>query len=166
MFDIWEGENKFRPGLSQLFDSSSPSKEYRRSGDTIATSKRSNPRTPHIATMPGQRGPVPVPAVSGNRDTAKEILDELDSQSTFQTEDKFPDVSQIEIKAALDRLASRSMITYETKESQVVVLTEEGETISKEGSHEYKVCSEKLQRCSAGLTMLCRCGKRLQSRAK
>ncbi|KAL1297549.1 hypothetical protein AAFC00_006118 [Neodothiora populina] len=90
--------------------------------------------------MVGQRGPVPVPLEKGNRDLTQEVLDKLDSkQSPLQTSDDFPDVSQSEIKAALDRLASRSMLVYETKDSEQVQLTGEGEQIANEGSHEYKV---------------------------
>jgi phenylalanyl-tRNA synthetase alpha chain len=89
--------------------------------------------------MTGQRGPVPVLHTEGNRDLNKEVLEVLGAQPVFKTEEKFPDVGQIEIKATLDRLASRSMIEYETEDSQVVLLTEEGEAISKEGSHEFKV---------------------------
>lgn len=110
--------------------------------------------------MPGQRGPVPVAVASGNRDITKEILETLDSESSFTTDQKFPDVGQIEIKAALDRLASRSMISYDTKDSQVVILTEEGEQISREGSHEFKV--SRRARGYVGermLTCQCRYGK-------
>jgi phenylalanyl-tRNA synthetase alpha chain len=89
--------------------------------------------------MPGQRGPVPVPLKDGHRDITQEILNLLDSQPTFKTSEAFPDVGQIEIKAALDRLASRSMIEYETKDAEILQLTDEAEKIVAEGSHEWKV---------------------------
>jgi phenylalanyl-tRNA synthetase alpha chain len=92
-----------------------------------------------LDAMPGQRGPVPVPLATRDRDLTQEILDHLEAQSPFRTEEIFPDVSQVEIKAALDRLASRNMVEYETRETEVVLLSDEGTQIVKEGSHEYKV---------------------------
>ena len=92
--------------------------------------------------MPGTRGPVPVPVVTNSsypRDLTKEILSKLDIKSELHTAEDFPDVSQAEIKAALDRLASRQMIQYETRDSERIVLTREGQMITEEGSHEYKV---------------------------
>ena len=90
--------------------------------------------------MPGTRGPVPVPLqANGTPDLTSEILHTLDSQDVIHTVDTFPQISQAEIKAALDRLASRGMVEYETKDSEQVVLTEEGQQICDEGSHEWKV---------------------------
>ena len=90
-------------------------------------------------TMPGQRGPVPVLAQAGGRDLTQEVLDLLDTKQSVATESDLPDVGQAEIKAALDRLASRNMVTYETNDQEQVVLTKEGEQIANEGSHEFKV---------------------------
>lgn len=92
-------------------------------------------------SMPGQRGPVPVPlqANGGQRDLTADILTAVDEQPKVQTGEAFPDVSQAEIKAALDRLASRSMVEYDTNDREEVVLTSEGQQIADEGSHEYKV---------------------------
>jgi phenylalanyl-tRNA synthetase alpha chain len=84
----------------------------------------------------GQRGPVPVPA---SRDLPQEILDLLDTKPDFSTADEYPDVSQPEIKAALDKLGSRSMIVYETIDTELVLLTPESEGICANGSHEYRV---------------------------
>jgi phenylalanyl-tRNA synthetase alpha chain len=92
-----------------------------------------------IFKMPGTRGPVPVPLVQGGRDLTLQILELLDTKEPVQTNDDFPETPQHEIKAALDRLASRAMLTYETQEAEQVVLTSEGQTICNEGSHEYKV---------------------------
>lgn len=89
--------------------------------------------------MPGTRGPVPVPLEQGGRDLTQQVLDLLDAKSTLHTNQDFPSVPQIEIKAALDRLGSRQMLTYETEEKEEVQLTAEGQQIANEGSHEYKV---------------------------
>src|ERR1700712_4379224 len=89
--------------------------------------------------MPGARGPVPVPEKDSNRDLPQEILDLLSKQETFTTSDAFPGIAEPIIKAALDRLKSRSMIEYDPKEKEIVVLTQEGKLICDEGSHEYKV---------------------------
>ena len=89
--------------------------------------------------MPGTRGPVPIPLRDGHRDITLELLEMLDTKSSFDTHDTFPDIGQGEIKAALDRLASRSMVQYSTTDTEQVVLTAEGQTICDEGSHEYKV---------------------------
>ena len=86
----------------------------------------------------GTRGPVPVPFESQNRNLTQEVLHLLDTKPLQSSED-FPSIPQRDIKAALDRLASRSMIQYETKNSEQADLTEEGEAIVAEGSHEYKV---------------------------
>jgi phenylalanyl-tRNA synthetase alpha chain len=72
--------------------------------------------------MVGARGPVPVPLKDGTRDVTQEILDVLGEKETFHTDEQFPDIPQAEIKAALDRLASRSMIQYDTLASERQVL--------------------------------------------
>jgi hypothetical protein len=89
--------------------------------------------------MAGQRGPVPVYGQASGRDLTQEVLDLLSTKQTVATETDLADVAQAEIKAALDRLASRNMITYETNDQEQVVLTKEGEVIANEGSHEFKV---------------------------
>lgn len=86
--------------------------------------------------MAGQRGPVPVYA---GRDLTQEVLDLLDTKQSVATESDLPDVAQAEIKAALDRLASRNMVVYETNDQEQVILSKEGEQIANEGSHEFKV---------------------------
>lgn len=92
-----------------------------------------------VSGMPGTRGAVPVPLKAGGRDLTKDILEALEAKESFMTNIEFPNVSQQEIKAALDRLRSRSMIDYETLDSEQVLLTKEGREIAEEGSHEYKV---------------------------
>lgn len=89
--------------------------------------------------MPGTRGPVPVPLRDGSRDLTREILTAIDDKGSITSTQDFPDVSQAQIKAALDRLGSRSMIEYDTSDKEVVQLSREGEQICEEGSHEYKV---------------------------
>lgn len=80
-----------------------------------------------------------MPLEQGGRDLTQQVLDQLDVKSPLHTNEDFPSAPQIEIKAALDRLGSRQMITYETEEKEEVQLTAEGQQICNEGSHEYKV---------------------------
>lgn len=89
--------------------------------------------------MPGTRGAVPVPLKAQGHDLTQEVLDALAEKDKFKSNEQFPDVSQAEIKAALDRLRSRQMVDYDTQEQEKASLTEEGRTIAEEGSHEYKV---------------------------
>lgn len=89
--------------------------------------------------MPGTRGPVPVPLETHNRNLTQDILDLLDTKETLQTNEDFPAIPQAEIKAALDRLASRSMVEYKSLNTDKVVLTPESEDIVANGSHEFKV---------------------------
>lgn len=103
-----------------------------------STPTRTSQRS-HTYNMPGQRGPVPVVQPNGSRDLPHTILETLEHTDPIQTSTTFPDVSQAEIKAAIDRLASRSMVEYDTSDSEIVVLTAEGKQIADEGSHEYKV---------------------------
>ena len=91
--------------------------------------------------MPGQRGPVPVPLQDGQADVTQLILDKLATTDAYPvlTSVEFPSIPRQEIKAALDRLASRSMVDYKAKDTEIVLLTSEGEQICAEGSHEFKV---------------------------
>ncbi|KAH7066363.1 tRNA synthetases class II core domain (F)-domain-containing protein [Paraphoma chrysanthemicola] len=89
--------------------------------------------------MPGTRGPVPVPLETQNRNLTQDVLDLLDTKDTLQTNEDFPTIPQAEIKAALDRLASRSMVEYKSVNSDKVSLTPESEGIVEGGSHEIKV---------------------------
>lgn len=86
--------------------------------------------------MVGQRGPVPVPQ---HGDVTQLVLDLLNEKPTLHSNEDLAGVSQTDVKAALDRLASRSMVTYQTSDSEQAVLTKEGQTICDEGSHEWKV---------------------------
>lgn len=80
-----------------------------------------------------------MPLKDGTRDVTQQILDALENEDSINTNDTFPEIPQIEIKAALDRLKSRLMLEYKTIDTETIVLTLEGQTICDEGSHEYKV---------------------------
>lgn len=89
--------------------------------------------------MAATRGSIPVMTSQENRDLTQEILDQLSTKESINTSNDFPEINQLLIKAALDRLASRSMITYDTSTGERVQLTEEGQQIHENGSHEYRV---------------------------
>lgn len=89
--------------------------------------------------MVGTRGPVPVPVQANGTDLTLDILERLENTDPLHTEDAYPEVPQAQLKAALDRLASRAMLEYDTNDAERVVLTAEGQQIADEGSHEYKV---------------------------
>lgn len=80
-----------------------------------------------------------MPTRDGNRDITQEVLDKLSEKDTLYTSEDIRDVSQAEIKAALDRLGSRDMVQYEAIDTEVPVLTKEGETLCDEGSPEFKI---------------------------
>lgn len=89
------------------------------------------------------RGPVPIPAsgqAQGSPDLVQSILDALSEKSRpLATEKDFSEISEPEIKAAMDRLASREMITYEPHARELAFLTEEAKGMCEDGSHEYRV---------------------------
>lgn len=85
-------------------------------------------------------------------DLAIQILQALDSQSPLLSVEAFPTVAFQEIKAALDRLASRSMITYETIDREEAILEPEAQQIAEHGSHEARVF-EALRSAVEGLTI-------------
>jgi len=87
----------------------------------------------------GTRGPVPVPLKTEEHNVTQYVLDLLDTKQPLQTSEDLPSIPQAEIKAALDRLASRSMVEYKAHDSEEVLLTREAGTIVADGSHEYKV---------------------------
>ena len=89
--------------------------------------------------MPGGRGPVPIPLRDGSGDVTQQILDSLEDRAEINTSTEFSHIPQNEIKAALDRLRSRQMIDYQAIDSEHVLLTQEGQKICDEGSHEWKV---------------------------
>ncbi|PHH76319.1 hypothetical protein CDD82_4048 [Ophiocordyceps australis] len=90
------------------------------------------------------------PAPAG--DLATCVLQALSAQSPIQSADAFPSIPSQEVKGALDRLASRSMVTYETIEREEALLEPEAETIAAHGSHEARVF-EALKQAMDGLTV-------------
>jgi hypothetical protein len=104
--------------------------------------------------MPGTRGPVPVPLKDGNRDVTQEILDYLSENDSFKSTQQFSDIPQAELKAALDRLWSRSMVEYQQETADYITLLPEGETIVKDGSPEYRVWQTVLEKGKIGVKEL------------
>lgn len=73
-------------------------------------------------------------------DLTNPILDALSaSDAPILSNEAFPSHPSLNVKSALDRLRSRQMVDYETKEKEVAVLTAEGEQIAANGSYEAKV---------------------------
>lgn len=73
-------------------------------------------------------------------DLTTPILDALSaSDAPILSNEAFPSAPSLNVKSALDRLGSRQMIEYETKEKEIVALTSEGQEIVANGSHEAKV---------------------------
>ncbi|RHZ47202.1 phenylalanine--tRNA ligase subunit alpha [Aspergillus thermomutatus] len=73
-------------------------------------------------------------------DLTNPILDALSaSDGPILSDEAFPSTPSLNIKSALDRLASRNMVEYETMEREAIALTQEGEEIAANGSHEAKV---------------------------
>jgi phenylalanyl-tRNA synthetase alpha chain len=85
-------------------------------------------------------------------DLTSVILHTLDKQEPVLSAEVFPSYKSADIKSALDRLASRYMVTYETIDREEAVLEPEGEEIVVNGSHEARVF-EALQNAMDGLTM-------------
>jgi|SRR5579862_1542259 len=72
-------------------------------------------------------------------DLTAQVLGALSSGDSLLSSDAFPLIPSTTVKAALDRLASRGMVVYQTIDREEAVLTDEGITIAEEGSHEAKV---------------------------
>ena len=74
-------------------------------------------------------------------DLPTQILASLAAATTLPllSTSAFPTIDPLNVKSALDSLASRLMVTYETLEREETELTEEAEGIVKDGSHEAKV---------------------------
>jgi phenylalanyl-tRNA synthetase alpha chain len=85
-------------------------------------------------------------------DLASAILHALAETSPLSTTDAFPSASFADLKAALDRLAPRNMITYSTIDREEVLLEPEGAQIVAHGSHEVRVF-EALRAAVAGLSV-------------
>ncbi|KAI1434594.1 phenylalanyl-tRNA synthetase alpha chain [Xylaria sp. CBS 124048] len=78
-------------------------------------------------------------STNGSGDLAVDILDALSRVETLSSSTAFPNAGFSDLKAALDRLSSRSMVSYEPIEQETPVLEPEGELIAEHGSHEARV---------------------------
>jgi phenylalanyl-tRNA synthetase alpha chain len=87
-----------------------------------------------------------------SRDLTTEILHALSKSDSIQSADAFPDATFAELKAALDRLGSKSMIAYKAIDKDEAFLEPEGEQIAEHGSHEARVF-EALRQAMEGLTI-------------
>jgi phenylalanyl-tRNA synthetase alpha chain len=85
-------------------------------------------------------------------DLTSEILQALSQNDPILSSEAFPSQKSADVKSALDRLGSRSMITYETNDREESVLEPEGQEIAANGSHEARVF-EALRQAVEGLTI-------------
>lgn len=85
-------------------------------------------------------------------DLTSQILHALDKTAPLLSAESFPAANFTDLKAALDRLASRSMVEYETIQRDEVFLEPEGESIVVNGSHEARVF-DALRAAVDGLTI-------------
>jgi phenylalanyl-tRNA synthetase alpha chain len=85
-------------------------------------------------------------------DLASEVLHALSKQDPILSTEAFPSAKFADLKSALDRLGSRSMISYKTIEREEAILEPEAEEIASNGSHEARVF-EALRQAVDGLTV-------------
>lgn len=85
-------------------------------------------------------------------DLTSQILHALDKQDPILSTASFPLQKSTDVKSALDRLASRHMVTYETIDREEAVLESEGQDIVANGSHEARVFGA-LKQAMEGLTI-------------
>jgi phenylalanyl-tRNA synthetase alpha chain len=85
-------------------------------------------------------------------DLPSEILQALSQNDPILSAKTFPSTKSTELKGALDRLASRSMVTYDTIDREEAVLEHEALEIAANGSHEARVF-EALKLAIDGLTV-------------
>jgi phenylalanyl-tRNA synthetase alpha chain len=85
-------------------------------------------------------------------DLTSEILQALSKIDPILSSEAFPSQKSADVKSALDRLGSRSMITYETIDREEAILEPEAVEIEANGSHEARVF-EALRNSIAGLTV-------------
>lgn len=81
-----------------------------------------------------------------------EILLALSKSEPILSSEAFPLYKSADAKSALDRLGSRSMITYETIDREEAILEPEAVEIEANGSHEARVF-EALSKALGGLTV-------------
>jgi phenylalanyl-tRNA synthetase alpha chain len=85
-------------------------------------------------------------------DLPSEILQILSQKEPVLSSEAFPSQKSDAVKGALDRLASRSMVVYDTIDREEAVLEPEAVEIEANGSHEARVF-EALQKSMDGLTI-------------
>lgn len=85
-------------------------------------------------------------------DLTSEILQALSKTDPISSTETFPQVPFESIKAALDRLASRSMVTYEQVEREEAFLEPEAEDVVNHGSYEARVF-EAVRKAMDGLSI-------------
>ncbi|KAK3325861.1 tRNA synthetases class II core domain (F)-domain-containing protein [Apodospora peruviana] len=95
---------------------------------------------------------VPPTGSSSTEDLVTEVLQTLSKTDPILSTEAFAQVPFESIKAALDRLASRSMVTYEQVEREEALLEPEAETIVSHGSHEARVF-EVVRKAMGGLSI-------------
>ena len=89
---------------------------------------------------------------NAEEDLASLVLRALDKQENILSTDVFPLQKSTDMKSALDRLASRYMVSYQTIDREDAVLESEGEDIIANGSHEARVF-DALKQAMSGLTI-------------
>lgn len=101
------------------------------------------------------KNPIPSGQDGADGDVAVQILKALDQtpNEPLLSAKAFPASTFTELKAALDKLASREMVRFDTIEKEVVALEEEAEGIVANGSHEVRVFKALQAAGEAGLTV-------------
>lgn len=99
-------------------------------------SQRRDPKTATDSSDVGNMAPT---GTNSTGDFTSEILQALSKADPVLSAEAFPQVPFEPIKAALDRLASRHMVTYEQVEREEAFLEPEAEVIVSHGSHEARV---------------------------
>lgn len=85
-------------------------------------------------------------------DLPSEILQVLSQNEPILSSEAFPNEKSTDVKSALDRLGSRSMITYDTIDREEAILEPEAVEIEANGSHEARVF-DALSKAVDGLTV-------------
>ncbi|KAK1690709.1 tRNA synthetase class II core domain-containing protein [Colletotrichum godetiae] len=85
-------------------------------------------------------------------DLTSQILLALSQKDPILSAEHFPEFHFTDVKAALDRLGSRSMVTYESIDREEAILEAEGKQIAEHGSHEARVF-EAVRKALEGLTV-------------
>ena len=98
-----------------------------------------HPRTVDLPSL-RQHSTVAAVEMANTTDHTAAILSALNSSNgPVLSAETFPNVEFTALKASLDRLGSREMVTYETIDRDEYTLLPEAQGIVKEGSHEAKV---------------------------